>query len=155
MYTKLIFFFILYTIVTVSTLKAQSNNDKELIVSTIEQLFDGMRQQDTSMIRAVMAPEMQMRTVRQHNGNTELSGTTPHQFLQAVANAGRIVWDERIGSYEVKVDDALASVWTTYRFYRGDQFSHCGVNVFQLYKTGNDWQIFSVVDTRRSSPCPD
>ncbi len=47
------------------------------------------------------------------------------------------------------VDDGLAVAWTPYRFYAGDQFSHCGTNAFTLALDGQGWRIVQIVDTRR------
>jgi hypothetical protein len=47
----------------------------------------------------------------------------------------------------------MASVWAPYKFYLGDKFSHCGVDVFQLMKTGDGWKIIYIVDTRRKGDC--
>ena len=43
----------------------------------------------------------------------------------------------------------MANAWTPYQFWFNDQFSHCGVNSFQLIKVDNTWKIFFLVDTRR------
>jgi hypothetical protein len=40
--------------------------------------------------------------------------------------------------YEVQIDDNLAAVWTEYEFYVGKNFSHCGVNAFQLVKNAEN-----------------
>jgi hypothetical protein len=55
----------------------------------------------------------------------------------------------------VHVDGPLAVVWADYSFYAGSKFSHCGVDAFQLARTGTTWQIISIVDTWRKQGCPD
>ena len=61
--------------------------------------------------------------------------------------------DERISFETVKVDGDLAIAWTPYKFYLGDQFSHCGVNSFQLVKLEGVWRIQYLIDTRRRQGC--
>jgi hypothetical protein len=61
--------------------------------------------------------------------------------------------NEKLNGYEIKVDGDLASAWTPYEFYVGEEFSHCGVNSFQLLKTADGWKIFHIVDTRRKDNC--
>ena len=137
---------------TYNTASAQS--DKELVINTIKQFFDGMRQGDSTLVSEIMAPEARLLTVVENEGKVMLPEVSRERFLSAVAAEHDAVWDERIGSYEVKIDDRLASVWTTYEFYLGSEFSHCGVNSFQLYKTYEGWQIFAITDTRRVDHCP-
>jgi hypothetical protein len=53
----------------------------------------------------------------------------------------------------VLIDGNLASVWTDYKFYIGEKFSHCGVNSFQLFKGDDGWKIIYIIDTRRKDNC--
>ena len=53
----------------------------------------------------------------------------------------------------VKIDGALASVWTPYKFYFNGKFSHCGVNSFQLVRMNNTWKVQYIIDTRRRVGC--
>jgi hypothetical protein len=62
--------------------------------------------------------------------------------------------NERILSYNINVDGDLASVWTPYEFYYGDEFSHCGSNSFQLFRDPEKgWQILYIIDTRKREGC--
>ncbi|HEY0898874.1 MAG TPA: hypothetical protein VGD90_06050, partial [Sphingobacteriaceae bacterium] len=63
------------------------------------------------------------------------------------------VWDEQITFDAIQVDAGLASVWTSYKFYLGKNFSHCGVNSFQLVKMNGNWKITYLIDTRRKENC--
>jgi len=54
---------------------------------------------------------------------------------------------------KILIDSQLASVWTDYKFYIGDKFSHCGVNSFQLVKLNDGWKIVYIIDTRRKEGC--
>jgi len=61
--------------------------------------------------------------------------------------------DERIRFDMIKIDGALASVWTPYSFYYNNKLSHCGVNVLLLILTNSGWKIQYVIDTRRKDNC--
>jgi len=154
MYKKL--FFALLTIfqltVPIDTLQAQS--DKTLITNTIQQFFEGMRQGDSSMIHEVLAEDVRFLTVVEQKGAVMLPEVKVEDFLKTISRPRDEVLDERIESYEIKIDDRLASVWTPYKFYLGDAFSHCGVNAFQLYKSYRGWKILQITDTRRVERCP-
>jgi hypothetical protein len=63
------------------------------------------------------------------------------------------VYDERISFDLVKIDGELASVWTPYKFYAGEKFSHCGVDSYQLVKLNGEWKIQYLIDTRRKQGC--
>lgn len=73
--------------------------------------------------------------------------------MQKLWEASRGGLDERIQFDVVKVDGPLASVWTPYKFYFKGQFSHCGVNSFQLVRVNGEWKIQYLIDTRRRNDC--
>ena len=41
----------------------------------------------------------------------------------------------------VHIDGPFAAVWTPYDFHAGDEFSHCGTDVFLLARIGGAWRI--------------
>ncbi len=47
----------------------------------------------------------------------------------------------------------MANAWTPYEFWYNGNFSHCGVNSFQLIKKDEKWKIIYLVDTRRKEGC--
>lgn len=139
-----------------SIVHAQYTDDEHDVKRTIEQLFDGMRAGDSSMVSGVFFADAIMQTVAQNkDGETVIRNGNLDGFLKAIGTPKDEVWDEQILNYEIKVDGNLATAWTPYKFFTGEQFSHCGVNSFQLAKFEETWKIFSIVDTRRTSNCGD
>ena len=45
----------------------------------------------------------------------------------------------------VLVSGPVAMIWLPYDFYQDGKWSHCGVDVFTLLKTGTGWRIATVV----------
>ena len=62
-------------------------------------------------------------------------------------------WEEKLLDYQIKVDGTMANAWTPYEFWFNGQFSHCGVNSFQLFNDNGDWKIIYLIDTRRRQGC--
>lgn len=133
--------------------QAQSSEADE-VQAVIEQLFEGMLQSDSAMVADTFKKDAIMQTImKTQNGEVRVGSSELHNFLNSIhkAEAGLLI--EKIGSYQIKVDGELASAWTPYEFFVGDQFSHCGVNSFQLVNEGSGWKIFHIVDTRRKENC--
>ncbi len=120
----------------------------DAVRATVTRLFDGMRARDTAAVRAVFHPDARLMRSVQQNGAYRVAATPIDAFVGALGQS-EIMWDERVGEMEVRVDDGLATAWMPYRFYAGDQFSHCGVNAIQLARVGDDWQIVQIMDTSR------
>ena len=118
--------------------------------AVVTELFDAMRAADSSRVRAVFHPDARLHTtVRQGDGTTALHEGSIEDFVTAVGTPHDAMWDERVDTIDVRVDDGLATAWMAYRFYAGDQFSHCGVNAIQLVHTDDGWKMLNLVDTRR------
>ena len=132
----------------------KKEQDKAAIQQAIETLFDGMRAGDSSMVASVFADNPPMNSVfMNREGNVIVNEGSLDQFLKSVGTPHDQVYDERISSYDINIDGDLASVWTPYQFYLGEQFSHCGVNSFQMAKLDGEWKIIYIVDTRRRTNC--
>lgn len=138
----------------VNTLYAQQNNEEEAVKKAINQLFDGMRKADSTLIKAVFNESAILQTIAKNKeGKTLLRTEKLIDFVASIAQVRNVVLDERIVFTKILIDDKLASVWTDYRFFIGDKFSHCGVNSFQLVKIGDTWKIAYLIDTRRKENC--
>jgi hypothetical protein len=95
-----------------------------------------------------------MSTIVATGESTEVKSNPVADFVKRIAETPvDTQLDERILDYHIQIDGNLASVWTPYRFYVNENFSHCGVNSFQLVKMKEGWKIVYIIDTRRKEPC--
>ncbi|MBM3426013.1 MAG: hypothetical protein FJX97_03385 [Bacteroidetes bacterium] len=135
-------------------LSAFAQTPEQEVEAVIRSLFDGMRQKNAEQVAAAFAAEGLMQTVQQRPEGTTVGGNSVADFVKRITNTpASTVLDERILSYQIKVDGAMASAWTPYKFYVNETFSHCGVNSFQLVKLAEGWKIVYIIDTRRKEPC--
>ena len=79
----------------------------------------------------------------------EIKNQPLQDFINSIGKQPSGSLDERIAIDKLLIDDHLASVWTPYQFYFKDQYSHQGVNSFQLVKHRDGWKIQYLIDTRR------
>jgi hypothetical protein len=98
-----------------------------------------------------------MQTVyKTKEGKDVLVTDEPGKLITAVANRpSDQKWEEKILGYSVQVDGNMAHVWTPYEFWFNGDFSHCGVNSFQLFHDNGTWKIIYLIDTRRRQGCQD
>ena len=140
---------ILCWIIAVYPTYAQSA-DESAVRAVVDQLLAGMRQGDSALVHQFFLPEARLHTV---SDDATLHRTSLDQLLTAVGTPHNEVWDERITDCRIRIDGPLATAWTPYRFYRGEAFSHCGTNAFQLYRSADGWKILQITDTRRTDHC--
>lgn len=128
--------------------------DEAAVKKTIKDLFTGMRQSDGEMVRSVFTEGAILQTiVKTKEGKTVIRTENVDSFAALVSRPYKEIYDERITFETLRIDADLAMVWTPYHFYIGKNFSHCGVNSFQLVKTNGFWKIQYLIDTRRKENC--
>ncbi|HEY4324311.1 MAG TPA: nuclear transport factor 2 family protein [Mucilaginibacter sp.] len=126
----------------------------DAVKQTVNTMFDAMRKGDSTLLRSTFSKDMILQSVSTNKeGKTVLTTEKADGFVKAIGTPHSAVYDERITFGDIKIDGDLASVWAPYKFYLGDKFSHCGVDVFQLMKTADGWKIIYIVDTRRKDNC--
>lgn len=132
----------------------ENNADEKAVRTVVESLFDGMRAGDSTIVRNCFHKAATMQSAfTDKTGKPRLESGTVDEFCEAVGTPHDQVWDEKIWSYDIKVDGLMASVWTEYSFYLGERKLHCGVNAFLMYKTEEGWKILRIMDTRRREGC--
>lgn len=146
--------FLILSILVITPALAQNEAEAE-IKAVIDQLFEGMRRGDSSMVRAVFHPQASLRTsfVHYSSGKPMIHAEAIDGFVEAVGTPHKEVWDERTTNYVFHVDDNLAQVWMDYSFYLNDHLEHCGVNSVQLMRVEDGWKITDIADTRRKQGC--
>lgn len=127
--------------------------DVRAVTDAVVRLFDGMRTGDSAVVRDLFHPEARLLTMLTREGAPALAQAEVDAFVEMVGSPHDQVFDERIANLEVRVDENLALAWMDYAFYLGEQFSHCGVNLFQFVRTRDRWKIISIADTRRRTDC--
>ena len=148
---KKILFLLTFILVSVF---AKSQTTEDSVKATVNNLFIGMQNADTLLLKSTFADGAIFQTIaRYKEGNTIVRTETVQGFIDYVGKQTKGETDERIAFGSIKIDGALASVWTPYDFYVGGKFIHCGANSFQLVKIKGAWKIQYLIDTRRKQGC--
>lgn len=135
-------------------LSAFSQSEEKAVEDVIRSLFEGMKTKNAEQVSAAFYSEGLMQTVQAKPEGSTVASNAVADFVKRIATTpAETILDERILDYQIKVDGTMASAWTPYRFYVNGNFSHCGVNSFQLVKMADGWKIVYIIDTRRKEPC--
>ena len=128
---------------------AQNTSEKE-IIKPIENLFNAMKSADSLGVKNAFSGSAIMQTFGK---NQEIRTDKVEDFAKQVGASQAGDLDERFTISKILIDGNMASVWVPYQFYYKGNFSHCGVNSFQLAKLNNEWKIQYIIDTRRKDNC--
>ena len=149
---KNLFLFAALFIVGQLSVKAQTAEDS--VKAVINLMFDGMKNADAALMQKAFADSAILQTIsRNKEGKTLVRTDEVNEFLAFVAKQKKGAADEQISFESIRIDGPLASAWTPYKFYYNGQFSHCGVNSFQLVRLNGEWKIQYLIDTRRKTGC--
>ena len=129
-----------------------SDADRAAILATVQSLFDALGQRDTDLLAAILHPDILMHSVERSAAGERSASTSTLEGMVARLEADGPRMTERMWDPEVRVSGDLATVWTPYDFYVGEDLSHCGADAFILMREGGDWQITSLSWTRLQPP---
>ena len=118
------------------------------VIEAVDQLFASMRGRDTVLLRELLADDSRLIAVTD-------AGARPSNleaFLARISAPGEEL-HERMWDPEVRIEGPIATVWTPYDFHVGGDFSHCGIDAFQLTQSEGRWRIVSIIYTIQTEGC--
>jgi ketosteroid isomerase-like protein len=137
-----------------ATIYAQTS-EKQEVQTTIQDFFKAFHNQDSTAIKQHVREGMILQTISANReGKVDVKTERLSNFLKSIASIPENVkFEEKLLSFNIQVDGAMANAWTEYEFWVNGNFSHCGVNSFQLFKDNGKWKVIYLVDTRRREGC--
>mgnify|MGYP003637881094 FL=1 len=146
----------LFFIFGLMNLVALAQTEEELQVKqTIIEFFDAFHAQDSIAIKNAVYPSILLQTIGVNKeGKSVLKTENFNDLVESIISIPDTTnFQERILNYSIQIDGNMANAWTPYEFWINNQFHHCGVNSFQLFRDENMWKIIYLIDTRRKSDC--
>ncbi len=134
---------------------AQTNSDEESAKKLVVDFFEAFHQQDTIKLKSFAHQDVILHSISvSSEKETKLTTDTYTKFLTGIASIPETTrFEEVLHDFEISVHGKMANVSTPYSFYLNGEFSHCGVNSFQLMQVEEEWKIIYLVDTRQKTGC--
>ena len=148
---------ILFLMLLVTTNVAAQIDETARVKAAIDTFFEGFHKQDSIMIKKVVSKDIIMQSIgKNREDDIKVRDQDFSKFLKSIVSIPKDKkFEEKLLDYQIKVDGNMANAWTPYEFWFNDEFSHCGVNSFQLFKDNGQWKIIYIIDTRRKTDCYD
>jgi hypothetical protein len=127
---------------------AGSSDSEKEVKQVIQNMFRAMQQADTSLLKTCFSDHVIFQTILNKPEGALIKTESVNNFIQSIGKQTPNVLDERIEFGAIQIDPLMATVWTPYTFYYKGQYSHKGVNSFQLVKLKEGWKIQYLIDTR-------
>lgn len=129
--------------------------EQEKVKQVIQTFFDGFHKQDSTIIKSTVADRVVLQTTgKDQEGKTRFREEEFSKFLTSICSIpDSVKFQEKLTSFSIQVDRTMANAWVGYEFWLNDEFSHCGINSFQLVDFNGEWKIIYLIDTRGKAGC--
>lgn len=136
------------TLIAQSSISAESATSEKEVKQVIQNMFQAMLQADTTLLKTCFSDKVIFQTIVNKLEGVVIKTESINDFIQSIGKQTPNALDERIEFGAIQVDPLMATVWTPYTFYLKGQYSHKGINSFQLVKFKEGWKIQYLIDTR-------
>ncbi len=125
-------------------------SDEDQIKGKVNGFFKALEKQDTIILKKLWFSEAQVWAI-----NTKKPMTYSMRFFKEDLKRfdPKLILQERALSYDIKIHNGMAMAWIPYDFHVNGEFSHCGVDIFSLIKTDNEWKFISASYTVNKEGC--
>lgn len=147
-------YLILFLFLIAPALVSAQASEEASVTEVINRLFKAMNKADSTILNSTFAKEATLASIgKNKEGNPIVKKESVQSFAIAISKQPAGSLSEEIWNLKIQIDGNFAQAWCDYAFYFNNQFSHCGVDAFQLYKSTEGWKIFQLADTRRKDNC--
>ena len=129
-------------------------DQKNAIMETVEKFFLAIEEKDRALLESILIPgSLNISSSELPDGTAELSEMNYEMMVSALTRPGRNA-TERAWNETILIQGHIAVFWAPYDFHVNGQFTHCGIDSFQLVRNGNEWLISNASWTRETQNCP-
>jgi hypothetical protein len=128
-------------------------SDRVQVIAAVQSFFDSMEKADAELAKKILMPDARFFSAAERDGKMTVRPSTGDAFVASFSNPNRAKALERMWDPEVRIQGAIAQLWTRYDFHTNGTFSHCGIDAFNLVKTDEGWKIAGAVWTVERTGC--
>ena len=148
--------FILFLMILFATQPSNSQQvEKDEVKKTVEGFFEAFHNQDSVAMKQFVANDVVLQTTgRNKEGKTMFRSSPIEKLYESIVSIpDSVSFQEKLTSWNIQVDRTMAHAWVGYEFWLNGNFSHCGINSFQMVNFDGEWKIIYLIDTRGRADC--
>lgn len=135
---------------------AQSHPDEASILATVDAFFGALANRDRESLEALTVPgSLNISANVEADGTSRFSSRNYDELITVLSSPSANKPLERYWDATVLVRGDIAVFWAPYDFHVGSEFSHCGIDSFQLIRRQGKWLITNLSWTREREACPE
>ena len=137
---------------SVAWVTGQVTAEEEAVLAVVQKFFDTMTARDVVGARETLIIEGQIASFREGPDRATVRTTPLKTYLEGLGSGTRLL-EERMWDPTVIIHGRIAVVWTPYDFYNDGELSHCGIDIFSLLMTDEEWKIAGLTYTFEPMGC--
>lgn len=127
--------------------------ERQAVLAGVERLFAAMLARDGAAIAGITDPAGVVTAITMDGaGGSSAATASWAEFAQRLPQAPGPI-RERMFDPEVRIRGDLALVWSRYDLWIGENFSHCGTDLFELVRRDGRWLLLHASFTRERTGC--
>ena len=132
---------------------AQSTADEQAILNTVDQFFTALAERNRQLLASITVQgSLNISTSIGAGGDQRIRIQNYTQLLNNLSNEGPALL-ERYWDPTVLIQRDIAVFWAPYDFHVNGEFSHCGIDSFQLIKRDDRWLLTNLSWTVERTGC--
>ncbi len=141
-----------YSLLAPTHASSQESAEREAVLSTVDQFFTAMTERNGNKLRALTVPGSLSIWAANPPESKELNFINYSQMISRFSGEGPELI-ERYWNPTVMIEGNIALFWAPYDFHIDGNFSHCGIDSFQLVKRDGNWLLSNLSWTRQFENC--
>lgn len=148
---NIILFYFLFHCLQLSA-QSREEADKKMITEKVNHFFEALEKKDTILYSSIVMPSAQIWVVRMFKDTLRNPMRTFSEDFKRLAIMKETI-EEKPFKYTISIHNDIAVVWAPYTLSLSGKFSHCGIDVFTLLNTPDNWKIVSAVYSVEPGGC--
>ena len=126
-------------------------DDEQQIKIVINQFFEALEKRDSVLLKNATMAEGQIWRIYANESPTRANMRFVEDDLQTLKDLPPL--KEIALDFEINIHHNIAIAWVPYEFWLNNEFSHCGIDLFNLFNIDEAWKIISAAYSVQKDNC--
>ena len=138
--------------ITANSQDAEIDNEQQIKL-VINQFFEALENQDSLLLTNVKMPKSQIWRIYSSENPTKANMRFIEDDIETLKDLPPL--KEIALDFDINIHENIAVAWVPYEFWLKNKFSHCGIDIFNLFNIDGEWKIVSAAYSVQKDNCND
>lgn len=144
---------LLVVLASVNITAQETHPEHDAVMAVVDQFFEALNTDNQVLMASISIDGSHNYSIREKADSSFELRSRQQNNSELAPNPAK--YTERYWNETVLVNGHMAVFWAPYDFYIDGEFSHCGVDVFDLINLDGQWKLANSMYTVIRSGCPE